>query len=163
MPLQERFAARETLPVYCTVTCPKCDARLSLSIFGGVTQMRDSIPPDLCLPVRDPARGLNPGIRKLVGALNEAGFATTDSGDGRTHDYACDRPYGYIVVLVPDKNDLVAASDRLRGLLERLGLRVVPQAEEAPPAGSCTIQATYCPVDGYAVIDISHVHDRMLR
>lgn len=106
---------------------------------------------------------LNPGITKLVSALNEAGFMTTDSGDGETHDHACDRPYGYVVVLVPDKNDLVAASDRLRSLLEGLGLSVVPQSLETPPEGSCTVQAMYCPADGFAVIDLSHVHDRMLK
>ena len=108
-------------------------------------------------------RVLNPGIQKLVDALNEGGFITTDSGDGITHDYACDRPYGYVVVLVPDKNNLVSSTDSLGSFLERLGLRVVPQKEEPPPEGSCTIQATYCPVDGYAVIDISYVHDRMLK
>ena len=44
---------------------------------------------------------INPGIRELVSRLNAAGFKTVDSGDGETHDFECDRSYGYVVVLAP--------------------------------------------------------------
>jgi hypothetical protein len=120
---------------------------------------------DPCLPVRSPSAlpdDLNPGIRKLVTALNEAGFNTTDSGDGETHDHACDRPYGYVVI-ISEPAKLVSESDRLKEVLDTLGLTVVPQAMEPPPEGLCTVQAMYCPADGFAIIDLSHVHDRMLR
>jgi len=40
--------------------------------------------------------GLNPGIRRLVVWLRANGFDTCDSGDGQTHDHACDRSCGAI-------------------------------------------------------------------
>ena len=50
---------------------------------------------------------LNPGIVKTVKMLNDAGYTTTDSGDGETHDYECDRDVGYVVVVLKDNADLV--------------------------------------------------------
>lgn len=49
------------------------------------------------------AAGLSPGIRDLVIALNEAGFDTTDSGDGSNwkEGMLCALPYRHVAILVP--------------------------------------------------------------
>jgi hypothetical protein len=41
---------------------------------------------------------LNPGIARLVHWLRATGFDTIDSGDGRTREHDCDRPYPYVVM-----------------------------------------------------------------
>lgn len=107
-----------------------------------------------------PIDQLNPGIRKLVQHLRDNGFFTTDSGDGETHEHECDRPHGYVVVIVPPER-IARETLRLKAVLEQAGLKVVPQTLEGPPEGHCTVQAMFCPADGLAVVDVSHVHDRM--
>lgn len=104
---------------------------------------------------------INPGIRRIVELLNEAGFRTTDSGDGETHDHACDRDHGYVVIQAEPKA-LVEASDAIAAVLEGWGITVGEPAMHPPPPGTCWVQATYCPADGIAVIDVSYIHDRML-
>lgn len=119
---------------------------------------------DVCLPVRGP-RHLNPGIRKLVSLLNEAGFVTTDSGDGETHDFECDRSYGYVTILT-EPAKMVAEADRLMDLLKSWGLDPIPQMPEGEAVldlRQCHIEASYSPTDGFAVLDVQHVHDRMLK
>lgn len=106
--------------------------------------------------------GLNPGIVKLVTKLREAGFNTCDSGDGETHEFDCDRDYGYVSILVPDKNDLVSETDRLEQLLTSWGIVAIPMTMEDPPEGCCNIDAGYEPCNELAIIDIRYVHDRML-
>ena len=49
---------------------------------------------------------LNPGIRQTVQLLRDHGFETCDSGDGETHDRACDRPHGYVVMTI-DRHAIV--------------------------------------------------------
>jgi hypothetical protein len=105
---------------------------------------------------------LNPGIVRTVAALVDAGFHTSDSGDGETHDYDCDREYGYVVCIVPDPVDAVSESHRLATVLTGLGLVVVPRSLVPPPDGQVTVEASYSPSDGIAIIDVSYVHDRML-
>ena len=111
---------------------------------------------------------LNPGIRRIVALLNEAGFATTDSGDGETHDFECDRDYGYVSIVV-DRANLASEADRVAALLTGHGVQPTNMAVAAkdtpvrPPEGHCWIQANYSPVDGVAIVDVQYVHDRMLR
>lgn len=104
---------------------------------------------------------INPGIVRLVTILRAHDFQTTDSGDGETHAYECDRSYGYVVIRVEDPANLVPESHRLQSVLLAYGIRTGPMVEEneeSPP----TIQANYSPDDGFAFIDLSHVHDRQL-
>ena len=96
---------------------------------------------------------LNPGIRKTVKLLNSVGWETTDSGDGETHDYECDRDVGYVVV-VSTPQDVIHDSDLIHSFLESYGVEF--------SLTSTSIQATYSPVDGYAFVDIHDIHDRML-
>ena len=103
---------------------------------------------------------LNPGIRRVVELLNNQGFPTTDSGDGQTHDFTCDRAYGYVVV-VPD-GDPVQETDRLCALLRSLGVALAPLTVDGPVNG-VYVQLSYSPIDGgIAVIDVSGIHDSML-
>lgn len=106
---------------------------------------------------------LNPGIVQLVKLLNEAGFETTDSGDGETHDHDCDRDHGYVVIMLADRTRLVEETDRLKTVLRSAGILVVPQDMGRPEVGCCYVQAMYCPADRFAIIDVMHVHDRMIR
>jgi len=103
---------------------------------------------------------LNPGIRLTVSMLNAAGHKTTDSGDGETHDFACDREGSYVVVIsTPER--LVQESQEIAALLKANGITV-----SAIGAGGVQIQATYDPSmgldHGSAIIDLSGIHDRML-
>lgn len=101
---------------------------------------------------------LNPGIRRTVVWLNEVGgFRTTDSGDGKTHDYGCDRDHPYIVITVdkPEKF-LVKEANRLHTVLLYRGIEVVPVGEGGP-----CIQASYDPVNEIGVIDLSNVDDAL--
>lgn len=104
---------------------------------------------------------LNPGIRRTVALLRARGFRTCDSGDGETHDHACDREDGYVVVQVEPAR-LVDEADRLAEVLQGAGVRVTPRQLE-PIDGVTHIQASYCPVDRIGLVDVSPIHDRQLR
>ena len=97
---------------------------------------------------------LNPGIVRTVSLLNANGFVTSDSGDGETGDYQCDRDYGYVVVLY-DGHDLYEGCDEVFELLRK-------NVEEKAFAG-VAVNGCYDPRDKIALIDISYVHDRMLK
>lgn len=102
---------------------------------------------------------LNPGIRRLVKWLNAMGFKTVGSGDGRTHDFGCDRDHAYVVIRVePEK--LVAEADRLSNELYAIGIIVEAQSEELHPC----IQATYDPLcsEMPASLDLMNVTDEMM-
>ena len=100
---------------------------------------------------------LNPNIRKLVALLNENGFRTTDSGDGATHDYACDRDHAYVVSVV-EPALLVQRAHELVTLLAANGVTLGPMSEDATPC----VQASYDPLNGFAILDLMHVTDDML-
>jgi len=104
---------------------------------------------------------INPGIQKTVALLNAHGFRTTDSGDGETHDYECDRPEGYVCVVVDDPAKLTAETDRLAALLIRFGVKVGPWTGEDGD-DSTQVQASYDACDKIAVIDVSPVVDKLL-
>ncbi len=74
---------------------------------------------------------LNPGIRHTVQVLRGWNFRTTDSGDGATHDHACDLPVPYVHIAVPVAATLWGEMIRLRTLLrERAGIELTPSNEE---------------------------------
>jgi len=103
-------------------------------------------------------QNLNPGIRRTVVFLNMNGFETCDSGDGKTHDFECDRSFPYVVVHVAAEK-LVEECRRLKELLSANGLEV---QEQSPEEGSPAIQGTYDPGNDIAFIDLMGVDDAML-
>jgi len=108
--------------------------------------------------------GLSPGIRDLVIMLNEAGFETTDSGDGSNHaqGMACAPEHPMVAILVRPEG-MVSESRRLKSLIEQHGLNF----EEARKVQDCAdgsfdigwpdIQASYSPVDDVAVLVLLNV------
>lgn len=95
---------------------------------------------------------LDPGIRRLVVALRDAGFETTDSGDGVSKPdvgRVFDVPH---VIMVIHTNAIVAEAQRLVETLGHLGVRVKPGV----------VQAHYDPADGVATLGVFGVNDAML-
>jgi hypothetical protein len=109
-------------------------------------------------------KDLNPGIREWVRRLNEAGFRTCDSGDGETHDHACDREWGYVTAIVAEADQLVAEVRRLVALIRSWGVPIAPMTMDGPTTGAVYVQASYSPrpLDGIAFVDVQGCHDRML-
>lgn len=99
---------------------------------------------------------MNPGIRLTVAWLDSIGFTTTDSGDGKTHEYECDRDHAYVVMVV-DPEDLIAEAERLKRALTNRGIGVSSIGEGAP-----AIQASYDPSNGLAVLDLMGLDDELL-
>jgi hypothetical protein len=83
---------------------------------------------------------LDPGIRDLVVALNDAGWQTTDSGDGESKPED-ERVFHVRHVVVADprngasSDDLIDVADHLQRELNRLG------------HGGFCVEATYCTED----------------
>lgn len=103
--------------------------------------------------------GINPGIRRTVEWLNEGGFKTTDSGDGATHDYECDRAYPYAVI-VTTKEKLIGEAERLAAALAARGVIVGDLDEEGRGP---YVQAMFVPgSDVEAMIDLQNVDDALL-
>lgn len=101
---------------------------------------------------------INPGIRRVVEFLNNAGFETCDSGDGKTHDHACDRPHPYVVVTCHPAL-LVATADALLRHLREAGVAV----DACDEVGECvSIQASYDPGNRLAFVDLSNLDDARL-
>lgn len=97
-----------------------------------------------------PYEQLDPGIRKVVRWLNENGFETTDSGDGRSKFLGEDPPccamnFPNVAITVP-RDRLVAEALRLEDLLRSKGCGPVAAREEETP-GEVTLQAFYEPVE----------------
>lgn len=91
---------------------------------------------------------LNPGIRETVRWFHDQGYPTTDSGDGKTRQFECDRTEPYVVVRVDDPKDLI---DTCRSIFSDLG----PIALRS----DVIITGLYGPLDGKAHVDITGVHD----
>ncbi len=102
---------------------------------------------------------LDPGIRNVVRWLNDNGFRTVDSGDGRTKftedgrplpewdsgdpDYDCVMPFPHAIIAVTP-HQIVSECVRLRDLIEARGISVEPQS--GPDTGdTVNIQGTYDP------------------
>lgn len=98
---------------------------------------------------------LNPGIRSTVWQFREWGFDTKDSGDGKTHQFDCDLKCPYVhIETTPDK--LASEADRLLGLLKQSGVNFdnCPHPQDNPEefADFPTVEASYSPIDGKAII-----------
>lgn len=96
---------------------------------------------------------LDPGIRRLVMALRDADFDTTDSGDGVSKPEVgrvFDVPH---VIMVIESGAIVGEAHRLVETLGRLGVRVKPGV----------VQAQYDPADGVATLGVFGVNDDMLE
>lgn len=104
-----------------------------------------------------PGKQLNPGIAETVHWLNERDFQTCDSGDGKTHDYGCDRPHAYVVMVV-DPRELIGEARRLRLELAKVGIEVGSLNDRGEPS----IEATYDPGDDTALLDLCFVDDELL-
>ena len=86
--------------------------------------------------VADLLDGLDPGIVRVVGILQAAGFCTTDSGDGISKPPdAIEMPFPHVVAVV-DADQLVAESHRMAAVLGD---------------GWC-VEGSYSPHDGKAIL-----------
>lgn len=99
---------------------------------------------------------INPGIRRTVGWLNSLGFETTDSGDGKTHDYACDRDYPYVVIRLSSFMSAMKRTFDLMYALEEKGISIHPVGE------GVSIQVTWDPSDDITLIDLAELDDSIL-
>ncbi len=100
-----------------------------------------------------PGSALNPGIVATVEWLNQNGYRTTDSGDGKTHDYACDQAVPYVHMQVEPRM-LVEQTDRLVALLAERGVKIEPMNEEGTAPA---IEAAYLPANNCAIITLWNV------
>ena len=101
---------------------------------------------------------LNPGIRNTVRFLLGHEFNTCDSGDGKTHEFKCDQPNAYVHIQV-EPEELVSEANRLRDVLDRAGVTVLPLDEQGKVP---TIEASYNPANEFAVITLWNVDDELM-
>lgn len=104
------------------------------------------------LPPLDPDT-LDPGVRFLVARMREAGFCTTESGDGTKVDGQPDAlpfPHVYAVVWPAD---MAAEAQRLAALIASFGV----------PPGPGDVEASYDPTDGSAVLVVTDASDAWMR
>ena len=95
---------------------------------------------------------LNPGIAETVTWLNSLGYETTDSGDGGTHSYGCDRDGPYVVIRVAAIDLVPRTNSVYNAILTHLC------AEDAPHW--LNIEGVYQPSLGnMALIDINGISD----
>lgn len=106
---------------------------------------------------------LNPGIVRTLEWLRKHGFETTDSGDGKTHQFGCDLPVPYVHMSVLPASALVDKADMLLRLLNKMGISFADDAfnDEGEMIGP-HIEAHYSPADGLATISLFNVHDATL-
>ena len=103
---------------------------------------------------------LNPGIARLVHWLRDSGFDTIDSGDGRTSEHDCDRPYPYVVM-----RGVEADARRLAAHLRGLGIPLPPSTEvwgEGETPIGVMIQYTYNPVEDLGLVELIGLDDAQL-
>lgn len=109
------------------------------------------------MPNSVPYDDLDPGIREVVRWLNDNGFITQDSGDGKAKftedgkplpdwempdvDFDCVIPYPHVVMAVPVEQ-LGTECDRLLDLLLARG---VPVSAQGPDGSTVAIQGSYDP------------------
>lgn len=113
-------------------------------------------------PDPDP-EALDPGIRQTVLWLRKIGFATTDSGDGVTKgDRGLEFPH---IAIRCESGSLIEDAWRLQGVLQDLGVDF-DESTEDPETGqsfrTVSIEATYWPLDGVAIVMLTGFDDRML-
>jgi hypothetical protein len=110
---------------------------------------------------------INPGIARTVALINSWGFATCDSGDGKTHDHPCDREGPYVVVKLPlctrGDHAFAAANHLFTKLAIATGCR--PMGTKSLPEGA-QVQLMYVPHDFGSepvLIDVSGICDEDLK
>lgn len=103
---------------------------------------------------------LDPGIREVVRFLNEAGFTTTDSGDGvsKTDPDGCHLDIANVHLIVSTA-EAVAESHKVSDLFEGCGVMFSPAHPDAPEP---SIQLTYNPHDGVAIVSVYGLDDSLL-
>lgn len=122
-------------------------------------------------PYADPE--MNPGIVRTVAWLREKGYATIDSGDGRTGNCECDEPYPYVHIAIIDTSDLAQDAETLKVELDRLGhgpelwtsVWSTGEGDELgnpPETFPAEIQLTYSPVHKVAVLSLLALDDARL-
>jgi hypothetical protein len=124
----------------------------------------DGMKPSTASALADLPEDINPGIRRLVELLTISGFKTVDSGDGETHDYACDLPWPF-VAMECSPHIVIGESIRLARRIERLcpGLKhgaIGPG--DGPPLGVFTVEACYQPFIRRAFITVDGAADKHL-
>ncbi len=105
---------------------------------------------------------LDPGIRRTVALLREAGFDMCDSGDGRSKAewIASGEAMAYPNVTMRVEPDaMVSEARRLRRALRAIGVEV---PATAPEEGAPSIQASYDPGNDIAVICLYGIGDTAL-
>lgn len=102
---------------------------------------------------QDEIDGLSPGVRDLVVDMREAGFYTTDSGDGSNYaaGMECAVPFKMVAVLCGPL-ELAQTADRLASWLIDRGL-------DWP---AWRVEASYNPGDGTAIVLLSESSDEQL-
>lgn len=103
---------------------------------------------------------INPGIIKLVAWLNSQSFETTDSGDGKTHDFECDRAESYVVIKVEPSYGVMRADLLWAKIKERFGIEIQPISENTTEPA---IQLTYDPANQLAFIDLTGLDDSIFE
>lgn len=106
---------------------------------------------------------ISPGIRELVRKLNEAGFVTTDSGDGSNYENGmeCAIPFPNVHI-DPVPNDDGSYHEATKGIIARLCtsnlLLTLESWEIHPKPGQ--IQLTYDPVgDAQWILSLYNISD----
>jgi hypothetical protein len=110
---------------------------------------------------------LDPGIRRTVRLLNNWGFRTSDSGDGRsklgTPGEACMLPVPNVVI-TSTRKDLLGEADALVHLLRaRGGINLdASRDDDGQEVPIVMIEASYDPIGGGAIILLTGVDDAMM-
>jgi hypothetical protein len=97
---------------------------------------------------------LDPGIRRLVRKLNEAGYRTTDSGDGISKGENAVEPYPHVHIALPRAVNMERTADALLALIETW--------VEATP-DDLHIQVSYSPLDGVKLLSVTGLADADLK
>jgi crotonobetainyl-CoA:carnitine CoA-transferase CaiB-like acyl-CoA transferase len=102
---------------------------------------------------------LPPGMVCVVALLRALGYKTTDSGNGKGQMEGA-LPFPHVVAVVSPV-DLVSEANRLKLILEELGIAVHPQGPEWCTAPA--IEGAYDVGAGVATIMLTNVTDATLR
>lgn len=97
---------------------------------------------------------VNPGIRNTVKTLREWGYRTCDSGDGKTHDHACDLDVPYVHIIVSPEH-LFSETNRLVEKLKDFGIEIQPYHPDEPNAQN--LHSAYLPAHEAAFIHLYNI------
>ena len=117
-----------------------------------------------------PYKELDPNIRKVVKWLNDNGFGTVESHDGKHKfkgksdgeitDLECEGVphFPMVVIQVEDPDQLIAETERLAGHVEEIVGEIFPWIDDGSNP-DMAILAEYDPTDKRALIRISQLSD----